>query len=367
MTAHIIPGYNTPVMSDAKTLLQSKTVKNKPATVSGIAESLGLSPSTVSFVLTGQADKRRVSPKTADRVRETAKRLHYVPNMWAQSLRRQRTGVVSILLGSLEHGWAQHTVIGAEGVLNEHDYNYIISIHHWDHDREEQELELLLKRKDEGIICQPVLRSRENYYEVIQHNIPLVLLDILPDMPGVSYVTWDSGPAAKVVVEHLISIGRRRIGFVGAKHYSLMTTARHRAYQQTIEEAGFENRQQLQCLDLVFDENSEIVDTSSLRRMIENEKPDALFCLNDAIALKTVQLLSNLGIRVPDDIAIAGMGDLPISHDFAAGLTTVREPIPEVGQASAEVLIELINNPQKGPIQKLIKSNDLKIRRSTVG
>ncbi|GEM_PF-1243150 len=356
-------------MSDAKTFEQDSftngETKRAGITVCEIAKRVKVSPSTVSFVLTGQAKKRRISDRTANLVLDSAKKLGYVPNMVAQSLRNQRTGVVSLLIGNLEHSWAELTVKGANSVFDDLDYHSSISLHYWDRDREKTEMDLVIRRRDEGIICQPVLGARQDYENIIQNGVPLVLLDILPDMPGVSYVSWDAAPAARAMMKYLIDSGRKRIKFIGYDVMTLNTISRHRAYLQMTRESGQQpdskwlswgsfTDHELKCDDIKWFENE----------IRSKDKADAFFCLNDYTALMVLRILKKLNVKVPDDVAVTGMGDLPITHDFAANLTTVKEPIEEIGRVSAEVMLELINNGSNAPIQKLVESNDLKIRKT---
>jgi len=359
-------------MSNEITLKQYQStpsaVLNGPVTVCKIAEALNISPSTVSFVLTGQAQKRRISALTATRIEELSRELGYVPNRIAQNLRNRRTGGISLLVGNLKHSWAEMLVKGANSFFEGLNYHTFISLHYWDRIREKKEIQLSIHRREEGIICQPVLDAKQDYQLAFQRGIPMVFLDILPDMPGVSYVHWDAAPAAKVVMQHLIDTGRRRIAFVGYKVMTLGTVGRYHAYLESAAAAG--QKPNTLWLSLKSPEEHALnpEDVDILRsELARPDRPDALFCLNDYTAFMVVRILRALGVRVPDDVAVTGMGDLPITHDAAAGITTVREPVEEVGRAAAEVMVELINNPSKGPIQRLVQSTELMIRKTTSG
>jgi LacI family transcriptional regulator len=335
-------------------------------TVESIANDLNMSPSTVSFVMSGQAKKRRISEKTTELVLAHANKLGYVPNEIAQGLRYQRTNIVALLLGNLELSWADITARGANGVFDKHGLQTVISVHYWNRQREHALLKHMLQHRYEGIICQPILEAKSDYEVVLQRGIPLVMIDILPDMLDVNYVAWDAKPAVKIVAEYLISSGRKRITFVGFPVMTLNTIARLEAYQEVMNDSGL-------LTDVRW------LDYSSLTKdlvksedyawfghaMSQNNRPDAFLCLNDATALTVMQIMNKIGVRIPDDVAITGMGNLPITHDFASNLTTLVEPIEEIGKASAEVISELIEHPGQGPIHRMIKSNDLIIRGTT--
>lgn len=335
-------------------------------TVESIANDLDMSPSTVSFVMSGQAKKRRISEKTTELVLAHAEKLGYVPNEIAQGLRYQRTNIVALLLGNLELSWADITARGVNAVFDNLGLQTVISVHYWDRQREQSLLKHILTHRYEGIICQPILEARSDYEVVLRRGIPLVMIDILPDMMDVNYVSWDAKPAVKVVAQYLVNSGRKRVTFIGFPVMTLNTIARLEAYQEVMKDSGLPA--DVRWLDYVS-LTKDLLKSKDYAwfeyMMSQQNRPDAFLCLNDATALTVVQIMNRIGLRIPDDVAITGMGNLPITHEYAANLTTLVEPIQEIGKASAEVISELIENPEQGPIHRMIKSNDLIIRGTT--
>lgn len=335
-------------------------------TVQSIAKELGLSPSTVSFVMSGQAKKRRIAEKTAERVMDYAKKMGYVPNRLAQGLRYQRTGIISLLLGNLEYSWAEITTKGVNSVVDDFGLQASISVHYWNRQREQRLLEQILKNRHEGIICQPILEARCDYDMIIRQGVPMVMIDILPEMLDVNYVSWDSKPAVKILAQYLIASGRKRIVFVGFPVMTLNTIARHEAYAEVMNDSGLPAETKWLDYTALKPDLFENKDFNWFKEVMnQKDRPDAFLCLNDYTALIIMQIMNKLGVRIPDDVALTGMGNLPITHEFASNLTTLVEPIEEIGKVSAEVLIEMINNPGSSPIHNLIKSNNLIIRGTT--
>lgn len=338
-----------------------------------IAEKAGVARSTVSRILNNQGKKYRISDKTVEHVFRVAKELNYTPNTMARNLRLQKSSNISLLVGDLGSDWAQCMLNGIEPVLDKNGYSSFIAIHRWDVERERKECNSIISRRDEGVICQPIPFST-NYKLLFDQNVPVVFVsDAIDDLENtkVSYVIWDSAPAAKVAIEHLIEIGRRRIGFIGVRHQTLSTKARYASYCKTLDEAGMEIKQELVVQDITIADmvkDSTGVITKAVERLIRHSPvyPDALFVMNDGIALVVLEVLWKLGIKVPDDIAVVGMGDLPIAGNHAIGLTTVKEPLEEMGRMGSDLLFELLQNPGKGPIKRLCHSADLKIRKTTV-
>jgi len=168
----------------------------------------------------------------------------------------------------------------------------------------------------------------------------------------------------------VIESGRRRIGFIGVGHATISTKARYESYCQTIKDAGLEYNpnwivRDIAVADMFKDPNNAIDKAvKQVSRCVPSV--DAFFVLNDGMALLVLESLWKQGVKVPDDVAVVGMGDLPISGNHAIGLTTVREPLNEMGQISSEAIFELLRNPGK-PVRRLCNSVDIKIRKTTVG
>jgi len=186
------------------------------------------------------------------------------------------------------------------------------------------------------------------------------------ELPEISSVVWDAGVAARVAVEHLVETGRERIGFVGADYPMRMHRARHKAYLDVVREAGLSFREEwvsITRIDCMVDQ----IIGDALERMFApgREAPDAIFAINDGLALPLLEALDARGIRVPEDVAVIGLGDLSMTRHSGISLSTVREPCEEMGRQAAEVLVDLIADPGKAPIHRVIPGHVLRIRRST--
>lgn len=348
--------------------------KQKTVTVTAIAKEVGLSAGAVSFVLSGQAKKRGISDNTADIVRRAAIRMGYVPNYWAQSLQSSRTGLISILFDSLEMNWAGRIMDGVTEVLSEGSHTPVLGLYYkmplLERDItgiKHREILGALKRRDEGIVCTPRMQVREDYKVILNHGLPLVFIGAtLNDMSGLdraSSVSWDCGPAAKKVVQHLIKSGRKKIAFVGAHHGVVSDQTRFDAYKSALQEAGIPFNEKW----VVWGPAYASVSIEDIKTLFEDEsdKPDAIFAINDSVAITLLEMLDFLGINVPSDVSLAGMGDLSITRVKNVGITTVNEPLEEIGSKAARLLLNLAENPAMKPVHLKIVGEDLKIRRTT--
>lgn len=346
----------------------------KRVTIKTIAQHVGVTHQTVSNVLSGQAKKRKISDATAKRIRAVADNLGYVPNSWARNLARQRSGTISALFHSLKWDWAQGVMEGVAPVFSQHHYTPIINVYEnsknalrFFSEINTDTFDKILQRRDEGLLCQPMMGARSSYQRLLENNVPLVFMSgQLEDISGIekaSSVTWDCGSAVKSLVRHLASTGRRKIAFVGCRHLLQSDNIRYNAFREALDEAGLPFVKDWEVWGGVY----QMPTYEQIATMMHqsSDRPDAMFVLNDGIAVEVFRILKKIGIRVPEDIAVVGMGDLPAAE--LIGLTTVKEPLKAIGEESARVVLDMIENPQSDVVHRSIKCDEIQIRMSTAG
>jgi len=336
----------------------------KPVTITTLARHLGMGVSTVSYVLNGRGPEMKIAESTIKRVQEAAEELGYEPNFFAHNLRRKHTETIGVIFADLEENWAHRVLKGMVGVFDEVGYTPLLGVHFWEKQREEREIRSFLQRKVDALICFPLPESIDTYKQLIRQNKKLLLLgDTLPDLPEADYVAWNSAEAVTTVMRHLIASGRKRIAFVGPDHRTSMTLARYQAYCDCLTDAGLPLRP-----EWVLWESSGLVPRDALVKMLKgrgrSKKPDALFVMNDGLALPILEILSSNNIGVPEELAVASIGDLLASGHDSIGLTSVHEPCEELGVELAKAAMKLIQDPKCGKIQKSISGNVLRARRT---
>jgi len=339
-------------------------------TLYDVAEHVGFSKSTVAYVMSGKAGDVGVAQKTIEKIETAATELGYVPNYWASSLARQSTGMISVLLDGLWGGWANEVMFAISQTLRMQTYTPFLAADWEDPQLFEKEVSATIQRRDEGVICHSFIGEAKQYARIVDSGIPLVFLGAVPlrleGLPGVNSVVWNDAPAVETAVRHLVDTGRRKIAFLGAEHGVRSDRRRFMAYEKVIQEAGLELREEWQDW-IGMDQFPDSPTRGSMERFFApgKEWPDALFALNDVIALDALLMAEEMGIRVPDDLAVIGMGDLPITKNVS--LSTMHEPLRELGAAAAQMVLELIDNPEKTPLHREIDCNELVIRKSTGG
>jgi DNA-binding LacI/PurR family transcriptional regulator len=345
-----------------------RTVRKSAVTATDIARETGLSPSTVSIVLRGLAGRRKIPPQTVERVQDAARRLNYVPNQWARNLRQQRSGMIGVVLASFRWDWAQELVGGMLGVLEPQGYTLFVAVHLYHPDRARRELLACLQRRDEAIITVPLPGLDDVYLQAERMGMPLIFIGDRPaNLPKAHFVAWNSPQDTRTAIGHLIDIGRKRIGFVGFDYPMPLNVARYEAYRSVLKEAGLRINERWVVRASMMLSPDEIIEQSLEQVFGPGQAfPNALFVQHDGLAVVLLDALRGKGIRVPDDVALIGLGDYPVSRHAGIGLSTMREPIAEIGRESAEAAMSLIAKPNQKPIQHLLPCGQLSVRQTTV-
>jgi LacI family transcriptional regulator len=341
----------------------------KPVTAVELARMLGVSLSTVSFVMNGHAEKYRIPAKTAKRVLDAAKQHRYVPNPHARRLRSSKSGMIGVVLGNFKMDWVEMAMQGMQKVIDATDYVPFVATHGFDAERNRKELQSSLQRRDEGLIAFPMPDCDELYHSIIQAGVPLVFIgEEMPGLEDVSAVVWDSESAAEAAVRHLVGLGRRRIAFLGVDYPGLGTLHRFKAYCRVLRECGLELRESWIARPSANLPPREMIGMALDQFFADPQHaPDAIFALNDGLALPAMEELAARGISVPGDVALIGLQNLPLSSHPAISLSTVEEPVEAMGEAAARILLDLISGKTKAPVRLVIPTGGVLARRSTIG
>ena len=345
---------------------------SEPVTAEELAKKLGISRATVSIVLRGDAKRRKISVATTDRVLAAAAKHNYVPNQAARMLRRQRTDMIGVIFPNFRLDWAERVMTGMLEILAPSPYTPFVATHRFDRELFTKEILSSLQRRDDALICHPLPELGDMYDRLASASMPVVFLGDRPldaaRAERVSSVVWDAGAAARVAVEHLVKLGRRRIGFLGIDYPMEQSRARVAAYRSVLKRAGLTAEKSWVFLPQASSTIEQIVEPGLAQMFAPGRPhPDAIFVLNDGIALPALERLHRRRIAVPETVAVVSMGDLPLTGHSAVGLSTMREPVEQMGREAAELALQLIDDPAAGPIHRTIKCAELHERKTTIG
>jgi LacI family transcriptional regulator len=312
-----------------------------------LAEHLGLSKAAVSLVINHSPKAKSIPRHTQERIRAAARELNYRPNFMARSLRRQRSFTVGVVVPEISEGYAALVLSGIEDHLLDEGYFYFVVSHRHRKDLLQEYPRLLQQRSVEGLIAVDT--------ECVEGvDIPVVAVSGHRELAGVTNIVLNHTRAAKLALEHLTKLGHRRIAFIKGQEFSSDTEVRWEAIFTSAEKLGLEiNR--LLTGQLQGESSSPQLGYEVTRKLLAANQPfTALFAFNDVSAIGAIRALREAGRRVPEDVSVVGFDDIQSAAFQNPGLTTVRQPLREMGVIAAETLLRRINAPRKGPYPKAI-------------
>ncbi|WP_173080191.1 LacI family DNA-binding transcriptional regulator [Phytohabitans rumicis] len=327
-----------------------------------VAEAAGVSVTTVSLVLNNVASAR-VGAETRRRVHEAAERLGYVPNEVARQLRAQRTNTLGLLGDEVTTTpFAGRMVLGAQEAASKHGWLLMLLNTGLDPELERKEISALLQSRVDGVLYTTM------YHRVVRvpdqlRTVPTVVLDAEDDSADLPSVVPDEEGGAYLATKELLDHGHRRIGFVNSNLDIPATSGRLAGYQKALREAevSFDPRLVVSAHPVSREGYAAASELLSRR-----ERPSALFCFNDRVAMGAYQAASALGLRIPADLSVVGFDDQEeISEGLLPGLTTVALPHYAMGAWAVDALIARILDPNT-PVERAILPCPL-VRRESVG
>jgi LacI family transcriptional regulator len=329
-----------------------------PVTMQDIANGLHVSVVTVSKVLRNQG---KISAATRKRVLKRAKELNYQTNWIARSLVTRRTYTIGLLLPDFTHSFFAEVAKAVAETVRPCGYHVIISYFEEDPELEKTEADALVARQVDGLIAASA-QSRPDLFESIgKRKVPFVLID--RPIPGVraSFVGADNEAIGRVATEHLIVQGCRRIAHLRGPAIGI-AGARLAGYRSALESGGQASSPRY-IVDALYDDRSGYQAMQKLLRL--DPIPDGVFCFNDPVAIGALSAIRGAGLRVPEDVAVVGAGNVHYSDVLAVPLTTVDQGTCQIGKQAAELLIEQIGAKRKLRPRKVLLMPQLVIRQST--
>jgi LacI family transcriptional regulator, galactose operon repressor len=323
-----------------------------------LAEHLGLSPATVSLVINRSPAAKSIPHRTQERIRAAARELNYRPNFMARSLRAQRSFTVGVVVPEISEGYAALVMSGIEDHLLEEGYFYFVVSHRHRADLIEEYPRLLQQRAVEGLIAVDTACQKGV-------PIPVVAVSGHREVEGVTNIVLDHHLAAKLALEHLAQLGHRKIAFIKGQEFSSDTEVRWQAVQGAARNLALEVNERL-VGQLEGESASPELGYQVTRKILGTGEPfTALFAFNDISAIGAIRALREAGRGVPEDVSVVGFDDIQSAAFQNPGLTTVRQPLRQMGIIAAETLLQRINAPAKSPYPKNINVEPELIIRGT--
>jgi len=333
---------------------------NRSVSLKELAAHLGLSPTSLSIVLNDAPAANAIPQETKDRIFEAAEKFNYRPNYFARSLRARRSFTFGVIVPELSDGYSGMVLNGVEAALSKEGFFYLTASHLHREDLLEHHPKMLLERQVEGIIAvdTPIR---------FQTDLPIVTVSGHDRIKGVTNVILNHRHAAELGIGHLFTLGHSRIAFIKGQDFSSDTKVRWETIEQSTAKRGIKIDSDLTA-QLEGDIPSPEIGYIAAQKILAAKKPfTALFAFNDVSAIGAIRALQEAGLRIPEDVSVLGFDDVYAAEFHNPALTTIRQPLFEMGQLAAQTLLQRIAQTKtNGKFSPVISVEPkLIVRRST--
>lgn len=332
--------------------------KNGP-TMNDVAKEARVSVATVSRVVNGGTG---VSKKLEQRVLEAMNKLNYYPSALASSFKTQQTNLIGLIIPLLEHAFYSRLATAIEQTLFANNYRALICNSEEDEAREKAYIEMLLRQRVDGVIINSSAKNTEHLGELERQRVPFVLIDRNLRDAQCSKVFGDNAHGGFIGMRYLIELGHRRIGVVAAPTYPELIHLRIEGTREALAAYNIDADPQL-----LITGDTQQFDTgyaAAIQLLRLEQPPTAIFALTDVMAVGVLHAAAKMQLRVPDDLSVLGYDDIPIASYTIPPLTTVAQPITEMGVSAVELLLHHIRNPGS-PLRTTVLETHLVMRQST--
>jgi LacI family transcriptional regulator len=335
---------------------------SREVTIYDVAKALNISPSTVSR---GLKDHPHIKKETAGKIKATADRLGYRQNKFASNLRLKRTNTLGLVVPKLNSYFMATVIAGIEKITNENGYGLIISTSQESKEQEISSVYTLFNSRVDGLMVSLAFdtESLDHFNVLFERNIPVVFFDRVGECPGCVNVVIDNFKAGYEVTSHLIAQDCKKIVHIAGNLLRNVYSERFSGYKKALADHGLPFDKKL----LFVNDLSTSAGSATAHKILKMKPlPDGIFTSNDTSAVAVIMELLRQGVRIPEDIAVAGFNNEPVSSVIKPNLTTVDYPARETGELVAALLIDKLKNKEPDGQNRIVLKHSLIIRESSL-
>jgi DNA-binding LacI/PurR family transcriptional regulator len=335
-----------------------------PATIKDIAKRAGVSHSTVSRALRGNP---LISDETTERIRLIAQEMGYHPSAAARSLKTNQTGALGVIVRNIDDPFFSEILQGIEDVAQSEGYSLFISSSQNKTDRERLIVKAMREHRVDGVIICSTVFSASQSRELVEHSVPIVVVNNQAAEDYRYAIHHDDLDGSRQITRHLIELGHRRIAYLGNSISGRTTLHRQSGFQQEMQSAGRPVPQGYIHQVPGGEPEHGLAGVDHFLNLAD--RPTALVCFNDMMAIGVLKGLRQAGVRVPEDISVTGFDNIVLSAYTHPPLTTFDQPKHFIGAEAARLLLNMLRPDSEKDTTKL-RSQTLKgrllVRASTV-
>jgi LacI family transcriptional regulator len=335
---------------------------NKEVTIYDVAKELNISPSTVSR---GLKDHPHIRKETKRSIIAKAREMGYRQNKFASNLRQKHTNTIGVVVPKLNSYFMATVIAGVEKITAENGYGLIISQSQESWKKEISCITTLFNSRVDGLLVSLAFDTRnlDHFNILLNKDIPVVFFDRVADCNGCMSIVIDNFKAGYEATSHLLEQGCKRIIHIGGNLLRNVYSERFRGYKQALADKKIEFNQNL----ILIGDMSVQAGTDAAKKILKMlPRPDGIFASNDTSAVAAIVELEKAGIGIPDEIAVAGFNNEPISQVIRPNLTTVDYPAREIGEIAATSLINKLKNTQSPHFSSIVLTHNLISRQSSI-
>jgi LacI family transcriptional regulator len=336
--------------------------KKSEVTIYDISKVLNISASTVSRGLNNSPQVRKDLRR---RIMQTAQEMGYQHNKFASNLRQKRTRTLGVVIPRIDSHFMSSVISGMEKIANNSGYQLLISQSEESATLEEANIQALFNSRVDGMLVSLSFETKNSdaFKNIFRRDIPLVFFDRVFECNNCVNVVIDNFRAGYDVTKHLIDQGCRKIVHVGGSLNRNVYNDRYRGYRQALADNSIPFDDRMLILTDLGDSSGVAIINQLLG---DGSMPDGIFTANDNTAVSIICELKKKGYRVPDDVAVAGFNDDPVSRIVEPNLTTVHYPGRAMGEVAASTIIRILEGTQYERVNSIILTYELIIRESTL-
>ena len=335
-----------------------------PIRMKDIARDLGVSAVTVSKVLLNHGD---IGAETRERVLKRIKELNYQPNQNARALATGKSHLVGLIVPDLLHQFFAQVTKGVSRTLRTRGYGLIIASSEEDPEFEKQEIEQMLARRVDALIIASTQRTPQSFSRITRQRVPYVLVDRKFEGLEANFIGTDDVKAGMLATEHLISRGCRKIAYIGGD-YPSTAADRLGGFLAAAAAYGIEVPARYICRRTHLDDAADATGCQAMKALLKlKPRPDGVFCFSDPIANGAMQAVLEHGLRIPEDVAIIGCGNVLYASALRVPLSSVNQESENMGEHAAQLVLEMVGPEAKQEAREIRMRPTLVARTSTLG
>lgn len=327
-------------------------------TIEDVAQRAGVSTATVSRVIAG---KPYVRDALRIRVLDAIQELNYRPSRVARSLRVQRSSIIGLIISDIQNPFFTSVVRAVEDVAQQRGFSVMLCNSDESTEKEAAYIDLLLDEQVSGLIVSPTSTDSDIYRRLVEAAVPIVAIDRRVQDTPMDMVVGDNIQAAFDVVSHLIENGYRRIGAVLGVPDASTGAERYEGYSRALSAHGIELDPELVRQGMP---RSDYGHRLTLQLLMLSNPPDAIFTGNNLLTIGALRAIDELGLRVPEDVALAAFDEMEWMFLVKPALTVVAQPTYAMGKKAAELLLQRIADPSRPP-QEVLLQPTIKVHESS--